>query len=217
MDINNLLSARGNVYGVQFYPNSNIRIHSNVDISLTQIHGGAYLTGKDLLKLKQQMVPNTVPRVCLVDIWNDHKDNKQNVQFIGDNINMKSECVTQYEDCTFAYWKTDESYTFDDILNDDYITDKNNENCVFDVDVASVLTALSKTSEYDMKSLDLLTSQTLNKQIKVANINNDNYNNYSVLTVIIMAVIVTSIKCMLSSRKKSVMNTNLSEQSPLLV
>ena len=213
--INNLMSARSNVYGLQFYPNSNIRIRSNVDININNIHAGAYLTGKDLIQLKSQIVPNTVPRVCLVDIWSNNNENDkiQSVEFIGDNININSECVTYYSSCSFEYFKIDESYSYLDVLNEDYIKEKgiNNVNCVFDVDKKSVLSTLSATSEYDMKSLDLLKqsqkqlNKQMNKEINIQNMDNmdGDKNKWIVYCIIILIVFIASMaKCMYYSSQK---------------
>ena len=52
------------------------------------------------------------------------KNNKENVEFIGDNININSECVTYYDSCLFEYYEIDNSYSYDDILNEEYVPDK---------------------------------------------------------------------------------------------
>merc|ERR1712048_1127890 len=62
IEIDNLLSARGSVFGLQLYPNSNVNVFNNVKIHVNNVHAGAYLTGKELLQLKMHMVPNAVPR-----------------------------------------------------------------------------------------------------------------------------------------------------------
>jgi len=213
--INNLLSARSNVFGIQFHSESNIQIEDNVNININNIHAGAYLSGKDTLTLKTQIIPNTVPRVCLFDIWQNAA-----VQFVGDNINIQSECVTSYTSCSFGYWQIDQKYNYDDVLNVEYITNVNNKNCAFDVEKENVLTTLSKTSKYHSRSLDLLRSQSLNKEIEVhQDTVSGHYLSYFGLCVaafLIPIIIVLFIKHNKNINKDE-QRSNVTEQSPLLI
>merc|ERR1712228_85515 len=147
-------------------------------------------------------------RSCLFDIWQNKEDENglKSVEFVGDNIEITSQCVTSYTDCSFPFWKIDNEYTYDDVLNADYIKDKDvdNTNCVFDgidlmsLDTASnVLSALSEFSEYDIETLHLLKKQQVLSNNIQSNARNESvgygYNGYMLLVasmLILSALIV---------------------------
>jgi len=229
--IDNLLSARGSVFGLQFYPNSNVLINDGVTVNIDNIHAGAYLTGKELLQLKMQIVPNVVPRSCLFDIWENKGDEMRSVEFVGDNIEITSQCVTSYTDCSFPFWKIDEDYGYDDVLNADYIGDRDVDNtqCVFEdfdlmaMDTSSnVLSALSEYSDYDLDTLQLLTRQQLfSHNIDINERNKHGNYGYLLLVsffLVLIALIVKYFYFADRSRDKIKANDNLNnEESPLIM
>eukprot|EP01084_Bolivina_argentea_P259295 437478_1 len=118
--INDLISARGDVFGMRFYEKNDINIESGVHIVINNVHSGAYLNKHDINVLNMQQngsVPNTIPRSCVVDVW--LKDN--NIRF-EEEVNIESNCVSQFEQCSFRYSEIDSDYDKgNEILNRDYM------------------------------------------------------------------------------------------------
>merc|ERR1712176_1191690 len=64
--VRDIVSARGDAFGVQFFPGNVFKIGG--DVSIENVHAGAAL-GKNVLPSLENHMPNKIPRACAVDVW----------------------------------------------------------------------------------------------------------------------------------------------------
>ena len=72
-----------------------------------------------MIRFNHNLLPNTPPRSCAIDIWTNDENNIIN---INDNAKIQTRCITGYDSCSFRYSQIDDQYTINnDILNKDYM------------------------------------------------------------------------------------------------
>lgn len=155
--IHDLVSARGSSFGLNFYSGNNIEIRKDVHLELDHIHSGAYLDGKEVSHLELALLPNTVPRSCVLDIWTADNNHIE----IDDDAFLESHCVSGFGSCSFRYSEIDRSYLKgEDVLNVDHLVGAiDNEQC--DLNHAeNVLDALRMKSKFHAETWNLLKAQS---------------------------------------------------------
>lgn len=165
--ISDLLSARGSVYGINFYPNNNIDIHKDAKILISEIHAGAFLSKKAINNIPD-VLPNTLPRSCAIDVWNnkEHKDLTDdlntNVNFHGIiRRNYNAKCMTKHDKCSFSYSKIDDEYRDKDILQIDLLNQHiDNKQCQLINDDDEFIGLQFSTKDSHKQSLKILSLQS---------------------------------------------------------
>ena len=92
------MSARGSVFGINFYADNNITFGRDTVVEITEVHAGAFLDDEEvdgLMEGDSVSLPNTVPRACGVDLWN-----MADVTFGG---NHRVWCMSKYDECALDY------------------------------------------------------------------------------------------------------------------
>ena len=166
--INDLISARGSSFGINFYGNNDFNIEHDVIMVLDNIHAGAWLKTEEAKeRYSSNILPNTPPRSCVIDVWTGEEE--ENKVQISRKATIQSQCVTAYDSCSFRYSLIDDRFTEDDdILNVDIMQDIiDNNDCEYEMDEEdqTFLEEMAKLSEYHSKSVDLLRLQTKNIKI----------------------------------------------------
>ena len=157
--ITDLVSARGSSFGLNFYSGNDFAVQQDVRLQLDNIHSGAYLDTQEVHQLEQELLPNTVPRSCALDVWTADDNH---IEFDDDAL-LESRCVSGFGSCSFRYSEIDRSYLKDhDVLNMDHLDGAiDNAHCDYIVGhTENVLDALSARSAFHAETRQLLRAQT---------------------------------------------------------
>jgi len=103
VNINNIVSARGDAMAIQLFPSNHVHFGTNIQIS--DIHAGAALDKNAIsaLKSSDKFLPNKVPRACAITVWtytdedSGYYENKVTFDDVGA---VSAKCLTMHTDCS---------------------------------------------------------------------------------------------------------------------
>jgi len=231
--ISDVISARGDAFGIQIFPSNNLKIGG--DILISDIHAGAYITKDDVT---EPYLPNKMPRSCAIDKWQYvDEDNKyyENVVTYDDDINMKASCVTRHtSSCAIDYsyilendsdekdvgnWNEEGISDYEECsLSTNYLSsEEENESSQ-----VNLLLLMSQRSDLHKQSLNYLYSQD---NIEITDDTNSNTNENSKLSflawILVVVLAITSIliisfiiyhKCRFGEIHKSIVGSEKMEE-----
>ena len=154
INVNNIVSARGDAFGIQFYPSNNIIIDGNINI--TDIHAGAFLKYN---KLPKENMPNKVPRGCGIDkftYFDTDQGYYKNEILFQDIKNINTKCVTFHTECDTSEYDVEWSINVDK-CDDSTIVKEN------DIKRGTAYYAIKELSSLHMRLFDYLEYQDSQK------------------------------------------------------
>jgi len=97
--VRDIVSARGDAFGIQFFPGNVFKIGGYV--SIENVHAGAAL-GKNVLPSLENHMPNKIPRACAVDVWTYTDEESfpvgNRIEWV-DKEKMRAKCLTTHTYC----------------------------------------------------------------------------------------------------------------------
>lgn len=185
--INNLISARGDVYGIQFYPGNEIELGS---IDISDLHAGSYLYEDEL---PENNMPNKVPRACVLDIWNWFDDEsgftQNNIDWNVDNVNAK--CTSYHSACVNGDYDSD--------AVSDIVQECDDSNLISnDAETGEIFEEITESLESSASLMKVLKSQ--GERIRYHNKNTNSFNNknggylWAIIALLSLASIVGGYK-----------------------
>mmetsp|Transcript_26979 Transcript_26979/g.44251 ORF Transcript_26979/g.44251 Transcript_26979/m.44251 type:complete len:991 (-) Transcript_26979:547-3519(-) len=107
LKIHNIVSARGDAFAMQFFPNNKFEIGENIVIS--DIHAGAHLPKNVLTSLPDSM-PNKIPRACAIDMWtwtDEESEFYANELTFVNQARVAAKCLTTHTFCSNSEYDHD--------------------------------------------------------------------------------------------------------------